>query len=159
MYCTRNIKIAKDYCKRKYKDAPTKRYGLIVSSKAKKLKKYGIDGSYEATDGLDYGKWFNAPPYNQYSCCKLNQAVSEFGIQGLELDMPIIGWGTDMSWNGERWAIRSQGYGNDNKLYRKNTYRVLLTRGRDGFIIFVPNEKRLDSVYKVLKEVGIKELN
>ncbi|WP_143743940.1 DNA/RNA helicase domain-containing protein [Methanobrevibacter olleyae] len=23
--------------------------------------------------------------------------------------------------------------------YRRNTYRVLLTRGRDGFIVFIPN--------------------
>ena len=159
MHCTRNLKKAKKYCKRRYKDAPTKRYGLIVSSKAGELKKYGIDGGYKATENLDYGKWYNAPPYNQYSCCKLNQAVSEFGVQGLELDMPIIGWGTDMRWVGGKWKFRSGSKNKTEKLYRKNTYRVLLTRGRDGFIIFVPNERVLDPVYEILKEAGIKELN
>ena len=160
MYCTRNLTKAKKYCKGRYIREPNKRYGLITSSKARGLKKYGFDGSYEATKDLDYGKWYNAPPYDQYSCCKLNQAVSEFGVQGLELDMPIIGWGTDMKWNGERWEKFDdrEDENSAKNLYRRNSYRVLLTRGRDGFIVFVPNDKRLDPVYDILKEVGIKEL-
>ena len=156
MYRTRNLNVAKKYCKRRYKKAPNKRYGLITSSKARELKKYGIDGSYKK--GFDYGKWYNSPPYDQGSCCKLNQAVSEFGVQGLELDMPIIGWGVDMRWDDRKGAFRFQGYKDNDKLYRKNTYRVLLTRGRDGFILFIPEDKRLNSVYEVLKEMGIKEL-
>ena len=159
IHCTRDLKIAKDYCKRRYKNAPTKRYGIITSSQAKKLKKYGIDGSYVATDGLDYGEWYNAPPYTKYSCCKFNQAVSEFGVQGLELDMPIIGWGEDAKWDGERRKFRFKGNDNIARLYRKNTYRVLLTRGRDGFIIFIPEDEELTSVFEILKEAGIKELN
>lgn len=43
--------------------------------------------------------------------------------------------------------------------YRRNTYRVLLTRGRDGFIVFIPNQRKLDPVYKVIQEIGIKELD
>ena len=159
MYCTRSLTKAKKYCQRRYRKAPTKRYGIITSSQAKNLKKYGIDGSYVATEGLDYGQWYNAPPYTKYSCCKLNQAVSEFGVQGLELDMPIIGWGTDVEWDKKRKIFRFKGYSNTAKLYRKNTYRVLLTRGRDGFIIFVPEDEELNSVYEILKEAGIKELN
>lgn len=159
IHCTRDLKIAKDYCKRRYKKEPTKRYGLIASSKARGLKKYDIDVQYETTRGLDYGKWYNAPPYDKDSCCKFKQAVSEFGVQGLELDMPIIVWGTDMSWDKRKGTFRFEGKEDSEKLYRKNTYRVLLTRGRDGFIIFVPDYKRLDSVYEILKEVGVKELN
>lgn len=159
IHCTRDLKIAKDYCKRRYKKEPTKRYGLIASSKARGLKKYDIDVQYETTRGLDYGKWYNAPPYDKDSCCKFNQAVSEFGVQGLELDMPIIVWGTDMSWDKRKETFIFEGKKDSEKLYRKNTYRVLLTRGRDGFIIFVPEYKRLDSFYEILKEIGIKELN
>lgn len=159
IHCTRDLKIAKDYCKRRYKKAPTKRYGLIASSKARGLKKYGIDVQYETTNNLNYGKWYNAPPYDKNSCCKLNQAVSEFGVQGLELDMPIIVWGTDMKWDKRKETFIFEGKKDSEKLYRKNTYRVLLTRGRDGFIIFVPEYKLLNSVYEVLKEMGIKELN
>ena len=159
IHCTRDLKIAKDYCKRRYKKEPTKRYGLIASSKARGLKKYDIDVQYETTLNLDYGKWYNAPPYDKDSCCKFNQAVSEFGVQGLELDMPIIVWGTDMKWDKRKETFVFEGKKDSEKLYRKNTYRVLLTRGRDGFIIFVPEYKRLDSLYEILKEVGIKELN
>ena len=74
--------------------------------------------------------------------------------------MPIIGWGTDMKWNGERWEKFDdrEDENSAKNLYRRNSYRVLLTRGRDGFIVFVPNDKRLDPVYDILKEVGIKEL-
>lgn len=159
IHCTRDLKIAKNYCKCRYKKEPTKRYGIIASSKARGLKKYDIDIQYETTRGLDYGKWYNAPPYDQDSCCKFNQAVSEFGVQGLELDMPIIVWGTDMEWDERKGTFILEGKKDSEKLYRKNTYRVLLTRGRDGFIIFVPEYKRLNSVYEILKEVGIKELN
>lgn len=42
--------------------------------------------------------------------------------------------------------------------YIKNTYRILLTRGRDGMIIYVPDDKRFEDTYQVLKELGIEEL-
>ena len=77
MHCTRNLEIAKQYCKDRYENEPTKRYGIIVSSKAKGLKKYGLDGSYIATKDLDYGKWYNSPPDNPNSCCSLNQRAPD----------------------------------------------------------------------------------
>lgn len=46
--------------------------------------------------------------------------------------------------------------GTDDYDYRINSYRVLLTRGRDGFIIFVPSG--LGNVAEVFKKAGIKEL-
>ncbi len=160
MYCTRNLNIAKDHCRNRYDGEPTKRYGMITSSKARGLKKYGIDVSYRATRNLDYGKWYNATPENPKSCCSLNHAVSEFGVQGLELDMPIIGWGIDMNWDGGKWEKYKpeEDENSADNLYRRNTYRVLLTRGRDGFVIFVPDERKLDSVYDILQKSGIKEL-
>lgn len=43
-------------------------------------------------------------------------------------------------------------------LYRINSYRVLLTRGRDDFIIFIPPDcKGLDEVYDLfVNTVGLK---
>ena len=41
---------------------------------------------------------------------------------------------------------------------RMNSYRVLLTRGRDGFIVFVPNEIGMRSTYEVLKGAGVREI-
>ena len=40
--------------------------------------------------------------------------------------------------------------------YRINSYRVLLTRGRDGFIVFVP--PGYDNIARILASAGILEL-
>ena len=75
--------------------------------------------------------------------------------------MPIIGWETDMIWNGtegEKFR-KNEDINSDMNTYRRNSYRVLLTRGRDGFIVFVPPVSKLESVYDLLLSVGIKELN
>ena len=42
---------------------------------------------------------------------------------------------------------------------RVNSYRVLLTRGRDGFFIFVPNEVGMAATYSALVGAGVKEVN
>jgi hypothetical protein len=39
-----------------------------------------------------------------------------------------------------------------------NSYRVLLTRGRDGFIIFIPSEPQMQSTYELLRSAGIRDL-
>jgi len=78
---------------------------------------------------------------------------------GLELDFPIVCWGNDFTWDGA-WksppAKRSKA--KDPHQLRVNSYRVLLTRGRDGFIVFVPNEIGMRSTYEALKTAGIREL-
>lgn len=118
-----------------------------------------MNNTFNATR-VRYGKWFNAPANDPRSCCALNKVVTEFGVQGLELDMPIIGWESDMIWKDNEWKkfIPNQDKNSEKNTYRRNTYRVLLTRGRDGFIVFVPKDERLDSVYDILLEIGIKEL-
>lgn len=65
-----------------------------------------------------------------------------------------------MTWNGTGWdKFKFQEDKNsDNNVYRVNSYRVLLTRGRDGFIIFVPPTSALDPLYTMLRGLGIKEL-
>ena len=65
-----------------------------------------------------------------------------------------------MIWNGNEWEKfkKNEDENSDANTYRRNSYRVLLTRGRDGFIIFVPPESKLDSVYDLLLSVGINEL-
>ena len=160
MYVTREIESAKDYCRQRYAKEPTKRFGLIASSQDKILKNYGMMNDYDSTKKIKVAKWFNAPANDPQSCCALKDTLKEFNIQGLELDMPIIGWETDMIWNGTEWEKfrKNQPKNSDMNTYRINSYRVLLTRGRDGFIVFVPAMKKLDDVYRLLLSVGIKEL-
>ena len=159
MYVTRNLNHAKRYLRERYQDEPTKRYGMIASSKGRLLRQWGMDNSFQGALGIFYvGKWFNAEPYDPKSCCALETVATEFSCQGLEIDMPLIGWDNDMLWNGTSWAKFKQAEAEDSDVntYRKNSYRVLLTRGRDGFVIYVPPADEMDSVYVVLLEAGIK---
>jgi hypothetical protein len=41
---------------------------------------------------------------------------------------------------------------------RKNVYRVLLTRGRDGTVAFVPPDSRMDATAKRLAAAGFRDL-
>lgn len=41
---------------------------------------------------------------------------------------------------------------------RMNSYRVLLSRGRDGFIIFVPSDQKMASTCRALKAAGIRDI-
>ncbi len=65
-----------------------------------------------------------------------------------------------MIWNGNSWNLyqKFQSADSDENIYRINSYRVLLTRGRDGFIIFVPNAHLLDGVYTLLIGLDMDEL-
>ena len=162
MFVTRDLQAAKDYCNSRYSGNLEKRYGLIASSKSRTLPRFGVDNSFfGAINRGRYGKWFNTPKGSGASCSDLKRVVTEFGIQGLELDMPIVCWDSDMLWNGTLWERfkTNEEKDSDNNVYRLNSYRVLLTRGRDGFIIFVPPTDVLDPVYNMLRDLGIKELN
>lgn len=91
MYVTRDLEAAKNYCRQRYDKEPAKQYGLIASSKKSILPKYGMDNDYNTVYNVDKAKWFNAPSDNSKSCCALKDTITEFDVQGLELDMPIIG--------------------------------------------------------------------
>ena len=161
MYVTRNLKRAKMYLRERYHDEPTKRFGMIASSKGRLLREYGMDNSFQGALGIYYvGKWFNAEPDHPKSCCALDTVATEFSCQGLEIDMPLIGWDNDMLWDGKKWAKfkHAESEESDTNTYRKNSYRVLLTRGRDGFVIYVPPAAAMDGVYSVLLNAGVKTL-
>ena len=65
-----------------------------------------------------------------------------------------------MRWDGNDWEKfkSNEEKTSDANTYRVISYRVLLTRGRDGFIVFVPPFERLNGVYDLLLSVGIKKL-
>lgn len=152
MYYTRDLETAKQYCISRYSASDHKRFGLISSSKNKNLYKYGMKPTYQA----NVAAWFNGAPSNPASSCALKVTISEFDCQGLEVDMPIIGWGDDLRWDGSAWA--PSGTTQDDKDYRINSYRVLLTRGRDGFIVFIPPTPDMDVIEEVFKRAGVKNL-
>jgi len=159
LYVTDDLEKAKRYVRRRYAEEPEKRYGLLASSKAGNLRDLGVDNEWEATRRLKIGPWFNAPADDPLSCCQLDRPVTEFQCQGLELDMPIVCWGDDLGWADGQWkSFRRTLAARDSHQLRLNSYRVLLTRGRDGVIMFVPQNLREDqsaAVVEVLRTAGV----
>jgi DUF2075 family protein len=106
------------------------------------------------------GPFFVDAPQSRRSCCQFRDVATPFECQGLELDFPIVCWGDDLWWDGEKWATREQRNSKELDPYRLriNAYRVLLSRGRDGMIIFVPPVERLQETHRVLVDAGCQEL-
>lgn len=149
---TRDVNAAKLYARLRYADAPEARYGLMMSSQRKWAAPFGfVDDFY-----LKPGPWFGDGESSPLSCRRMEKAVTEFQCQGLELDMPIIGWGGDLVAVDGVWQVPA---GVRKRLQHpekitKNVYRVLLTRGRDGFVVVVPPRADLDGVFEALLAAG-----
>lgn len=144
IYVTRDLNAAKDYVRQRFAGESDRRFGLLTSSKARNLVSYGIDIDFQTMKRLKVDAWFNDNPESLRSSCQLAAAVTEFQCQGLELDLPIVCWGDDLYWQrgSGRWARRperrAQPAIRDPDALRRNAYRVLLSRGREGLVIFVP---------------------
>ena len=75
----------------------------------------------------------------------LEDAATEFEVQGLELDWTAVCWDANLRREGDRWEYRrfrgtrwEMVSDEARRSYLLNAYRVLLTRARQGMIIFVP---------------------
>jgi hypothetical protein len=119
----------------------SERFGLVASSEAQRLKPHAIDVRVE----IDPIHWFLNNSEDTRSSFYMEDAATEFQVQGLELDWVCMTWDADLrfarpDWNyhsfvGSKWnAIHKQ----ERRQYLRNAYRVLLTRARQGMVIFVP---------------------
>lgn len=165
---TRNLDTAKNWIRNIARG--TERYGLLASSGALRLKAVGVFVKNE----LSAHNYFLETKDDVRSSYYLEDCASEFDVQGLELDWSLIAWDGDFRYNGNDWTYNRfsgskwQNVNNENnKLYLKNAYRVLLTRARQGMIIFIPNGSILDSTrrpefydktFEYLKNIGIEEI-
>ncbi|MGH2967184.1 MAG: DNA/RNA helicase domain-containing protein [Solirubrobacterales bacterium] len=163
---TRDLDTAKGYFRDRYADNPDARYGLIASSRDKELPRFGVANDWNATLRVRKGPWFcdgDQEPFGR-SGRQLRDCVTEFGCQGLELDGALIAWGTDFIRTDGEWSDRfARRYQRPNDIHdalglRRNAYRVLLTRGRDGSVIYVPPIPVLDETFRHLLEAGFREL-
>ena len=168
IYITRNIERAKAWIRSRARGS--ERFGLLASSKAMRLKPYAIDVRID-TDPVH---WFLGDPTDIRSSQYLEDVATEFQVQGLELDWTIINWDGDLRVTGEDWAyhdFRGQKWQRvkkpENQLFLKNAYRVLLTRARQGMVIFIPPgddtdptrpPSHYDPTYRYLKRLGLAEL-
>ena len=149
----------------------TERFGLLASSKAMRLKPHAIDIRVD----VDPVHYFLNDRDDVRSSFYLEDAATEFQVQGLELDWTCVNWDADYRFNGTSWNhhdFRGSRWCNiqnlENRNYLRNAYRVLLTRARQGMVIFVPpgsasdptrSPAFYDSTFNYLKDLGIPELS
>lgn len=162
LYLTRDLDEAKSYVLGRYQEDPEARYGIIASSRTQSyLPKFGVDTSWPTTKKVKTARWYNNPRGELGSGCNLEDVVTEFACQGLEVDMPIVAWGNDLTWSGHDWVAKRPRGGyplDDPEQLRLNAYRVLLTRGRDGLVIFVPEDPAMDTTELALLAAGVQPL-
>ncbi len=160
---TRGLARAKDFLWGKYRGVPEARFGLVVSSRDKSLKDYGVVPS----DGRFFrsGPWYADPEDSPSSCRRLQDAITEFSAQGLELDHTLLVWGGDFVLKDSEWDFSAakkylkKSAVKDPLQLRRNAYRVLLTRGREGVLICVPETIReMDETYAFLVAAGCEVL-
>ena len=171
---TRSLDKAKQWLREHARGS--ERFGLLASSKAERLKAISINVRYQP----DFVHWFLEDDTDIRSSNALEDTLTEFKVQGLEIDWACVAWDADLRLNKEQTAwqhhqLRSgTKWQNINKpinqQYQINAYRVLLTRARQGMVIVVPNgdngvppdETRkpewYDGIYNYLKDIGIKEI-
>lgn len=165
---TRDLNKAKAWVRGRARGS--ERYGMLVSSKAHRLKPEAIDVRVD----IDPVHWFLHPRDDVRSSFYLEDAATEFQVQGLELDWACVVWDGDFrhssagwehrSFRGNKWQrIRK----NEDQNYLKNAYRVLLTRARQGMAIVVPRgdgkdptrlPEMYDSTYEYLRSMSLEVL-
>ncbi len=137
---TRDLAKAKKWLRKKARGS--ERYGVVVSSQAQRLKPHAID----VKSPVDPIHWFLDGKDDVRSSYYMEDVATEFQVQGLELDWACVAWDADFRYSpagwqhwsfvGDRWnRIRKE----QRQIYLKNAYRVLLTRARQGMVIFVPH--------------------
>ena len=128
----------------------TERYGFIASSEAKRLRAEGLELPPARADGVEH--WFLQGKGDVRSSFQLEVAANEFQIQGLELDWTCLCWGGDFLRSKGHWSLKKlrgstwQNIGQESaKAFLANSYRVLLTRARQGMLLYVPPGDDQDS--------------
>ena len=166
---TRDLNLAKQWVRSRARG--TERYGLVASSKAQRLKPHAIDIRVD----VDPVHWFLNEKEDTRSSYYLEDAATEFQVQGLELDWACVTWDGDLRFTGSGWSFhdfRGDRWTNianpDNRNYLRNAYRVLLTRARQGMVVFVPHGEPTDPTrspafydctFNYLAELGIPTLS
>lgn len=162
---TRDLGLAKRWVRERARGS--ERYGVVVSSGALRLKPHAIDVRVE----VNPVQWFLNGPEDTRSSYYLEDAATEFQVQGLELDWTCVTWDADLRFDDAGWryhSFRGSKWTNvlapERQQYLRNAYRVLLTRARQGMVICVPNGDTADptrdpafydATYEYLANVGV----
>jgi hypothetical protein len=142
---TRSLAQAKEWLREKGRGE--RRYGLLASSGARRLRADGLGVILGAGDGDAIAQWYLNGRDDIRSSYFLEVPANEYACQGLEIDYACVCWGGDLvfadssnGWrcrqlNGPTWhEVRKE----EGRRFVLNSYRVLLTRAREGLVIWVP---------------------
>lgn len=165
---TRDLDKAKAWIQSQAKG--TERYGITASSGARRLRSFGV----WVQSKVDAITWFLNDADDVRSSYFLEDTATEFDIQGLELDWTIVCWDANLRFvkdrfeyyrfTGSKWMKINKP---EDVLYLKNAYRVLLTRARQGIVIFIPHgsdndptrqQNYYNETYLYLKHIGVQEI-
>ncbi|MDP2238600.1 MAG: DUF2075 domain-containing protein [Burkholderiales bacterium] len=162
---TRDLDIAKQWIRKHARGS--ERFGLVASSGAQRLKPHAIDVRVE----INPIHWFLNDSEDTRSSFYMEDAATEFQIQGLELDWVCMTWDADLRFADSDWTYHSfvgtkwtSIHKSERRQYLRNAYRVLLTRARQGMVIFVPTgdssdatrtPAHYDSTFEYLAGIGI----
>ena len=168
IFLTRDLTAAKNWLQSKARGS--ERTGLVASSGAHRLRPEGI----HIKSAIDPKSWFLNNNMDVRSSYYLEDVATEFDIQGLELDWVGMCWDADLRYVGDNWdfnAFKGSKWQSvkspSRQLYLINAYRVLLTRARQGMVIFIPQgnasdgtrpSEYYDGTYRYLRSCGIEEL-
>ncbi len=129
----------------------SERFGMVASAEAQRLKPHAVDVRAK----IDHIHWFLDEPEDTRSSSFLEDAATEYQVQGLELDWTCVMWDADLRLRDSRWAFHTFAGSSWNtiradtrKRYLINAYRVLLTRARQGMVIFIPEGEPTDHTRK-----------
>lgn len=165
---TRDITKAKEWLRNK--KAGSKRIGMLASSGGLRLKPYGIN----VRDVVDESLWFLNDENDVRSSYYLELTATEYKVQGLEIDWACVCWDADLRRRNDTWDFKSfsgttwqENKNLQERMFLLNTYRVLLTRAREGIIVFVPAGDNIDytrlpefydPIFTYLKNCGMREI-
>jgi hypothetical protein len=149
-----------------------RRPGIVVSSGASRLIADGLPLAPMSNELHAIENWFLRSWPDFRGSDALEVPLSEFGCQGLELDYVGLSWGGDLIWshNPPSWIARRMRAPAwqvirrpESARYRLNSYRVLLTRAREGLCIYIPrgsaddptrSPREFDAIADALRAAG-----
>lgn len=165
---TRNLDLARVWLNKQARG--NERTGIVASSGAIRLRPYGLNVKAK----IDAPIWFLNEREDIRSSSFLEEVATEFDIQGLELDWTCVAWDGDLHYHNNHWNHKKftgttwkNNSNVDRVQYLINSYRVLLTRARQGMVIYIPNGNNedltrptfmYDGTFDFFKAIGIEEI-
>lgn len=162
-FITRNLDKAIEYCENRYNNQPNS-YCTFSSS----------ESDYDWNELEQDVESIIVNDYNISSKFKINEhfknngnnsskeavfyPLTEYSAIGFEIQLPILVWGLDYIWYENKWNYSFIRRVLGNTEFRQNAYRILLTRGKEGVILYFPPVWKFNKTFELFKELGAKSI-